>query len=391
MRRLYVASNCTVPALIGVLSEIEPGGDEPYGRRGDYQFEYRLDKTADKAFLTFEYFPDITRTYAGADVLKWWSGFLPSVNGKRFFEGLLKTTGLTRYDEWEWLKAVGRRNVNTNVLLFEQMPEASVRSLGITCDSDSIWLKDEHKGAMSKIWMRREGRQALFKWTENKMQNAQKVINELEAAGIAAALGIKHAEIEMYTVDGITGALSYDAHTDTENYLYISASLYAETLRKSERTETPPNLSLGGLSVEYIQKNMPAAEKDMVDMLFFDCLINNSDRHGDNWHLKVLKETGQVVGLCGVFDHDNAFQPEPELKMSGCAVRYEENANNSHKDAFKKLSADYPRQIGELLKRAGKISDSDQLNDLCVKRLNRMERYYAYCKNIKRAQNRELG
>jgi hypothetical protein len=123
MRQLYVTSNCPVPTLIGILSEIKPGSKDPYGQRGEYSFEYKIDK----ANLKIEYFPNISKTYTGFSVLKWLSNFLPSVNSKQFFKVLLDSVGLSEYDEWEWLKSFGKVNVNTNALLFEELPEGTIR------------------------------------------------------------------------------------------------------------------------------------------------------------------------------------------------------------------------------------------------------------------------
>jgi hypothetical protein len=56
---------------------------------------------------------------------------------------------------------------------------------------------------------------------------------------------------------------------------------------------------------------------------------------------------------------------------------------------FKKLSADYPSQIGELLNKSRELADAGQLPELCVNRLGEMEKRYAICKNLKRTSNRE--
>lgn len=127
MRQLYVTTNCSTPTLIGILTELKPGPNEPYGQRGEYQFEYTLGKIPPKEYLKIEHFPDMTTIYTGSNVLKWLANYLPASNGKRFFETLLKTAGLTEYDEWEWLKSMGQRNVNTNVLLFDEIPKEIIR------------------------------------------------------------------------------------------------------------------------------------------------------------------------------------------------------------------------------------------------------------------------
>jgi hypothetical protein len=127
MRTLYVLSKDDPPTLIGILSEITPGSKEPYGTRGEYNFEYKLSPSAPKTIMEMTYLPDRTKVYSGADVLEWLKFYFPSVNGKIFFDNLLTGTDLNEYDEWEWLKHFGKININTNVRLYEQLPEEAVQ------------------------------------------------------------------------------------------------------------------------------------------------------------------------------------------------------------------------------------------------------------------------
>jgi hypothetical protein len=266
----------------------------------------------------------------------------------------------------------------------------------MTNNYEWTYLQDELKGTMPKIWLQRDNQTALFKWCKDETQNSRKIANELEAYRIATILNLRCAKAETLTWHGQQGVLSYNVHTDTQKYLYISVKECAATLRKHAATyhkssQTLPPLSFGGLSMKYIQNNIPNVEKDMVNMLFFDCLTSNADRHGDNRHLKIDNEANTVVSLCDLFDHDNAFRPELELKHTGCAIRYYENSNINQKDMFKNISADYPRQVGELLYNTQQLAVSRQLNDLCVSRLSQMDGYYAFCKNLKRTHNRETN
>jgi hypothetical protein len=123
MRQLYVTDNHpTTPTLIGVLTEIKPGGKDPYGQRGEYTFEYKTDNPA----LRTAGFPDLSKVYTGSDMLDWLAKFLPAKNSEKFFNGLLESAELTEYDEWEWLKAFGKRNVNTDALLSDVIPTKGV-------------------------------------------------------------------------------------------------------------------------------------------------------------------------------------------------------------------------------------------------------------------------
>lgn len=42
-------------------------------------------------------------------------------------------------------------------------------------------------------------------------------------------------------------------------------------------------------------------------MQLADYLLNNSDRHGQNWGFFMENDTGQLTGYCPLFDHDHSF------------------------------------------------------------------------------------
>jgi hypothetical protein len=127
MRQLYVTTNCSTPTLLGVLTELSPGAGEPYGRRGEYRFEYTLQNAPPNAHLQMEHFPILSQVYSGATVMEWLKSYLPSTNGRHFFSALMESAGLSFYDEWEWLKVFGNRNVNTSVRLYDELPRGTVR------------------------------------------------------------------------------------------------------------------------------------------------------------------------------------------------------------------------------------------------------------------------
>ena len=38
-----------------------------------------------------------------------------------------------------------------------------------------------------------------------------------------------------------------------------------------------------------------------------DYILNNNDRHEQNWGFLMENETGKLIGFCPLFDHDHAF------------------------------------------------------------------------------------
>jgi len=117
-RQLYVTSKKFKEGriLIGILTEIATD---------DYRFEYKLDGKAQQWHLPLREFPDVTKTYEGADVERFINRVVPrrdSVNIKL----ALESANLTEYDTWEMLKVYGLRNMKDDAFLFENLPEGVV-------------------------------------------------------------------------------------------------------------------------------------------------------------------------------------------------------------------------------------------------------------------------
>ena len=110
MRKLYVCSKSlptkkglgNQPRLIGVLTELKPGGNKPE-QYGEYQFEYKLGEEFPEWFLKLEEFPDISRVYRNTpEVTRFIKRFLPTSDFK-YLQDVLDSRGLKHYDEWRLL------------------------------------------------------------------------------------------------------------------------------------------------------------------------------------------------------------------------------------------------------------------------------------------------
>lgn len=57
----------------------------------------------------------------------------------------------------------------------------------------------------------------------------------------------------------------------------------------------------------------PYEEARAIDHTFYlkmqiaDYLLNNTDRHEQNWGFLMENSTGKIIGFCPLFDHDHAF------------------------------------------------------------------------------------
>lgn len=50
-----------------------------------------------------------------------------------------------------------------------------------------------------------------------------------------------------------------------------------------------------------------------LQMQIADYLLNNNDRHEQNWGFYMDNETGKITGFCPLFDHDHAFSDYPDI------------------------------------------------------------------------------
>ena len=160
------------------------------------------------------------------------------------------------------------------------------------------------QGVNAKGWFRE--RDGLFLYKLGKY--------ELAADVILSAAGIPH--------------LSYKEASPAEKNTYLSATRrewvesVGETVVKS-KLFTSSELSLvtfeefhtfcrhyGLNAYEQALKIDPIAYSQMQAA---DYILNNSDRHEQNWGFFMENRSGKLIGYCPLFDHDRAFSPRSPL------------------------------------------------------------------------------
>lgn len=140
-------------------------------------------------------------------------------------------------------------------------------------------------GSFEKCWKRdRSG-----SWMLVKRASGRERFSELFAERLGRALGLRMAE---YFPDS-RGIASRD-FTDGGMYALEHAAAFSEE-------EEPDEILL-----ERLAQICPEAAGDYADMLYFDALIFNPDRHSANWGL-LLRPDGSVLGLAPLFDHNAAL------------------------------------------------------------------------------------
>ena len=124
----------------------------------------------------------------------------------------------------------------------------------------------------------------------------------------------------------------------------------------------------GRYSEEFIQAKMQQTKKRIIEMIVYDCLYGNYDRHDENWsmHLKAsgdidlypLYDNEKVLGLYENqnFIEDTLRNEEVEKKaeemfFSRMHVPGETKKNSTYKEMLKYLMNTYPQETREMLQK----------------------------------------
>jgi hypothetical protein len=236
-------------------------------------------------------------------------------------------------------------------------------------------IRKEKKGVVpDKNWVTDGESLALYKPDTQRKES----IVEYEAYKIASALGIPCAKTELISLFGTEGCLSYNfkAFDPSREYVppaTIHTNTNGEITFHSKNFDSIPNYKLA-MSFEKVKEKFPEVERDVVDMLFVDCLICNMDRHGNNWELIKDIASNKIVGMAPLFDHGlsmwNSFSDNSRLAWC------DNETIIDHYEMFGRLSVDYPEQIKDLLAKCAPI----ELNDYVKPRYHLMRDIFVLSK-----------
>lgn len=159
-------------------------------------------------------------------------------------------------------------------------------------------------GASAKGWIRRDGMLYLHKIGKY----------EIPADQILTALGIPHVH---YFISSETEIDSYLTKERKEWIKGTGEAVVNAALFTSEDTALV-TFEEFKIFCEYHGLN-PYREAEKMDREFYlkmqiaDYILNNNDRHEQNWGFFMDNETGKLTGYCPLFDHDHAFSDYPDV------------------------------------------------------------------------------
>lgn len=153
-------------------------------------------------------------------------------------------------------------------------------------------------GASAKGWIRKEDGLYLHKVGKY----------EIPSDEILTALGIPHISYQISREDEINSYLSEERKQWIES---TGEKLVNSKLFTSEEISLVTFEEFRSFCEGYGLNAYEEAEK--IDREFYltmqiaDYILNNNDRHEQNWGFLMDNESGKLTGFCPLFDHDHAF------------------------------------------------------------------------------------
>lgn len=148
-------------------------------------------------------------------------------------------------------------------------------------------------GMLPKCWRRIDGKILLFKGgTSGASNTGNEPYSEFYAAQIAKAMGI---EAIPYGLSKWKGNLCSTCELFTsKDYSFLPVGRL---------------VTRGGMEAvkAYYRELGPQYEKALRDMIVFDAIVCNTDRHFGNFGFLVDNRTNQIVAPAPLFDHGNAL------------------------------------------------------------------------------------
>ena len=148
-------------------------------------------------------------------------------------------------------------------------------------------------GMRPKCWRRLKGKVMLFKGgTTGAANTGNEPYSEFYAAQIAKQMGLNHVPYTLGKWKGIICSVC-ELFTSKE-YSYIPVGRFVTS---------------GGFEavIEYYRNLGDRFYNEFVDMIVFDAVVCNTDRHYGNFGFLVDNETNQIAAPAPLFDHGNAL------------------------------------------------------------------------------------
>lgn len=207
------------------------------------------------------------------------------------------------------------------------------------------WLEDNASGkfgsgASEKIWLvnPNTNEKGLFKFPKVKDQEKGTTTGEYWAEKLASEIGkmidVKCADVDIGTYNGRVGSMSYNILKKQGDSFFEGIYFIQKRYPYYNKNKLEDTYSNEKYSVQMIENSLMQDYefniKQIYQMIIFDILIGNSDRHHSNWALASKKNIENDIktviwNLCPLYDNGSSL----------CAYEYNNDLSIFFKDKMK--------------------------------------------------------
>jgi hypothetical protein len=210
----------------------------------------------------------------------------------------LKCRGLTLKDDY-WVKWEGETLCYSDVdlkyqSLSEAMTQISLKGASLTIQGRIEPQDITTQGSYAKSWVREEDGVYLYK--AGMRDNGYESLVEVSISNILDQFNVRHLKYEKTIYEGLVCCKCKCMSTSQHSIVH------AEEV-DAKFTRDGKNL------IDWVSRD-PRFANDFHQMNVVDYLLENSDRHGQNWGFYMDNKTGDLIKLHPLYDHNNAFDSE---------------------------------------------------------------------------------
>ena len=210
-----------------------------------------------------------------------------------------KSLGLNLSDQY-WFKPKGADFGWHDVNLFENaFMEQSFRSVA-GGDGSSYTPDSSSNGDLPKFWKIEDGKRVLYK--EGSAPYDQQPYNEVFASCLLELLDLPHVNYSLVQDKDEEKAYSVCETFVTSDTEYVPALEILNVVPKLNHENSYQHFLR---CVEAL--SIPVSRQELDDMLLFDYLINNADRHYGNFGFIRNVQTRKFLGMAPIFDNGNSL------------------------------------------------------------------------------------
>lgn len=223
-----------------------------------------------------------------------------------------------------------------------------------------------------KVYNYKKKKFGIFKYPSHRKRFFKEIFSEKISSEIARKLGVQTASIDL--------ALDYDGNIGIVSYLFTDTSRLEQHIDFADFfTDSSKSLKRHYYNFDNIKKILDSINDDLffqfLQIIIFDALVGETDRHWGNWGIKTEYTKGQRVenisplydtAACLLRDYgDNTDIPDDIEKLddyiynSKSEIRKNDGSKYGHFEMISYLLNEYGEISKELIKKITRVSDNE--------------------------------